>query len=142
MWTDAACRSVGEELTVTDSHASDHGCDLLLVKDVEDHTVGLALVKSTSRSTGDDSAGILATVLKQVEAFAAVGSKSIINELSRATSYSRYCSHFSSSITSGVGEETSEDSALMRKTRARDTVSTGQVSLAAAAASGLQLSNH
>ena len=51
--------------TVTDAHSSDQPGDRIGIKDVTNHAVGFALVKSALGPTGDHTARILPSMLQQ-----------------------------------------------------------------------------
>jgi hypothetical protein len=56
--------------TVSDSHSSYQSSDGIGIKDIPDHSVRLALVESSFRTTGNDTACILPSMLKKSESLA------------------------------------------------------------------------
>ena len=56
-------------LTVPNAHAPDEASNGRRVKDVPDHAVALHLVEASFRAAGDDTTGILPSVLEQPETF-------------------------------------------------------------------------
>jgi hypothetical protein len=54
---------------MSDSHPPLQTSDSLGIKDVPDHPVGFYLVESTAGSAGDDTGGVLASVLQEGEGF-------------------------------------------------------------------------
>lgn len=58
------------QLTVSHPHSANQPRQRTRIKDVADHAIGLALEEATFGTAGDDTTGILASVLEQREAFA------------------------------------------------------------------------
>jgi hypothetical protein len=58
---------------MSDSHPPLQTSDSLGIKDVPDHPVGFHLVESTAGSAGDDTGGVLASMLQEGQGFDADG---------------------------------------------------------------------